>query len=37
VSGKKKEKNRGKLIPDNFALGAIVWHVEVGIRFKFYE
>ncbi|XP_053399607.1 signal-induced proliferation-associated 1-like protein 1 isoform X3 [Mercenaria mercenaria] len=29
VSGKKKEKNRGKLIPDNFALGAVVWHVEV--------
>ena len=29
VSGKKKEKNRGKLIPDNFALGAIVWQVKV--------
>ncbi|XP_052767068.1 signal-induced proliferation-associated 1-like protein 1 isoform X1 [Mya arenaria] len=29
VSGKKKEKNRGKLIPDNFALGALVWHVKV--------
>ena len=29
LSGKKKEKNRGKLVPDNFALGAVVWEVEV--------
>lgn len=29
LSGKKKEKNKGKLVPDNFALGAIVWRVQV--------
>ena len=29
LSGKKKEKNKGKLVPDYFALGAIVWSVQV--------
>lgn len=29
LSGKKKEKNRGKLVPDIYASGAIVWLVQV--------
>ena len=29
LTGKKKEKNRGKVVPDNFALGAVVWRVQV--------
>ena len=29
LSGKKKEKNKAKVVPDYFALGAIVWAVQV--------